>query len=136
LSALPATREADALPYAQRETVLRALDRVEPPVPEVYASVPIGESIIDYERLDALLGDEIERVRFGGWLLFRGSGPYQDDQEVLWGIYATLSAARDSTEGFRRAELDWYYTTTLWVLCDSLRSLGETCPPRDSALNQ
>jgi hypothetical protein len=136
LAALPKAREGDALPYAQRETLLRALGRVDPPVPELFVSVPIGESGVDYERLDALLGDELERARLGGWLLIRGEGPYEEDRDVLWGIYTALAAARDSTVGSRSDELGWYYTTTLWVVCGSLRSLGETCPPRDSALNQ
>jgi hypothetical protein len=136
LAALPVTREGDALPYAQRETLLRALDRVDSPVPEVFVSVPVGESDVDFPRLDAELGDGFERVRAGRWLLIRGRGPYADDRETLWAIHTALSASRDATVGFRQDELGWYYTTTLWVVCGSLRSLGETCPPAESASNQ
>jgi mannosyltransferase len=135
LAALPETRDGDALPYAQRETLLRSLGRIDPPVPELFVSVPIGASEIDYGRLDELLGAGFERVRLGGWLLVSGSGPYADDRDVLWGIYTALVAARESTVGFRQDELGWYYTTTLWVVCGSLRSLGEACPPEESALN-
>lgn len=136
LAALPTTREGDALPYAQRETLLRALDRIDPPVPEVFVSVPVGESSVDFERLDAGLGDGFERVLAGGWLLIRGSGPFESDREALRAVYTSLAAAREATVGSRQVELGWYYTTTTWVVCGSLRSLGETCPPAGTALNQ
>jgi Dolichyl-phosphate-mannose-protein mannosyltransferase len=136
LAALPTTREGDTLPYAQRETLLRALDRVDSPVPEVFVSIPIGESRVDFARLDDLLGPGFERVRFERWLLLRGGARYEDDREVLWAIYAGLAAARESTIGFRQDELGWYYTTTTWVVCSSLRSLGETCPPAGAGRNQ
>lgn len=136
LAALPTAREGEALPYAQRETLLRALERIEPPVPEVFVSVPIGESSVDFGRLDTALGRGFERVRSGGWLLIRGSGPYESDAGALWAVFTALDAARDATVGFRQGELGWYYTTTTWVVCGSLRSLGETCPPAGSASNQ
>lgn len=129
LAALPVTREADALPYAQRQTVVRALERVDPPVPELFVSVPIGVSRLDWSELQALLGEEFEPARFGQWLLVRGRGPYPDDRRVLLATYEALAAARESTVGFRRNELGWYYRTTLSVLCGSLRTFGESCPP-------
>lgn len=136
LAALPATRDADALPYAQRETLVRALERVDPLVPEVFVSVPIGSSLLDRFRLEELLGDDFEFVRFDQWLLIRGDGPYGTDSEVLWAVYDALAAARRTTSGYRSAELGWYFTTTLWVVCGSLRELGESCPPDGVTSNQ
>jgi hypothetical protein len=129
LAALSVTRDADALPYAQRQTVIRALDRVDPPVPELFVSVPIGISTLDVPRLEGLLGPEFVPHRFGRWLLIRGRGPYPDDHAVLLAVYEALAAARESTVGFQRNELGWYYATTLSVLCGSLRTFGESCPP-------
>jgi hypothetical protein len=129
LAALPVTRNADALPYAQRQTVIRALDRVDQPVPELFVSVPIGISTLDVPRLEGLLGPGFEPHRFGRWLLIRGQGPFPDDHAVLLTVYEALAAARESTVGFRSGELGWYYATTLSVLCGSLRTFGESCPP-------
>jgi hypothetical protein len=129
LAALPMTRRADALPYAQRQTLIRALGRVDPPVGELFVSVPIGVSSLDVPRLEALLGPEFEPHRFGRWLLIRGQGPYVDDHAVLLAVYEALAAARESAVGPKSAELGWYYTTTLSVLCGSLRTFGESCPP-------
>jgi hypothetical protein len=109
--------------------VIRALDRVDPPVPELYVSVPIGISTLDAARLESLLGREFEPHRFGRWLLIRGRGPYTNDHAVLLAVYEALAAARESTVGFKRNELGWYYATTLSVLCGSLRTFGESCPP-------
>jgi hypothetical protein len=130
LAALPVTREADALPYAQRETVLRALERVDPPVRELYVSVPIGRSGLDEPLLHRLLGPRFRAERFGPWLLIRGDGPYGNDRGLLLATYRALAAAREATVGSRTTELGWYYKTTLSVLCGSLRTFGEACPPR------
>ena len=109
--------------------MLRALDRIDPPVPEVFVSVPLGSSLLDRQRLERLLGPGFECVRFDRWLLIRAEGPLADDREALVGRFTALRSARSATVLPRSSELDWYYTTTLWVVCGSLRSLGETCPP-------
>ncbi|HEY7197525.1 MAG TPA: glycosyltransferase family 39 protein [Gaiellaceae bacterium] len=129
LSALPATRHASALPYAQRATVLRAFDRVDMPVPNLFVSVPVGPSPLEWRRFRGLLGKEFTPVRFGPWLLIEGHGPYRDERDVLLAMYTALAAARDTTLEPRRDELGWYYKTTLSVLCGSLRTFGEHCPP-------
>src|SRR5215211_7060303 len=132
LAALPTTRHATALPYAQRETVLRALDRVDTPAPELVVSVPIGASGLDASRLERLLGRRYDVTRFGPWLLLRGGRPYADDHAVLLGAYEALAAARASTVGARTDELDWYYKTTLSVLCGALREgFSSRCPPEE-----
>ncbi|MGI8606367.1 MAG: hypothetical protein ACR2L0_04330, partial [Gaiellaceae bacterium] len=130
LSALPATRHAVTLPYAQTPTLLRSLARVDIPVPSLVVSVPIGATRLDSERLASLLGRGLEAERFGPWLLVEGRGPYADHHSVLLAAYRALAAVRDSTTSPRKDELGWYFATTLAVLCSSLRTFGETCPPR------
>ena len=73
LAALPTTREGDALPTPSGE---------RSPRPESDRSAGSGglrlgadrRELVDFERLDAALGDGFERVRAGGWLLIRGAG--------------------------------------------------------------
>ena len=129
LSALPATRHAVALPYAQTPTLLRSLERVDTPVRNLVVSVPIGDTRLSAQRLDTLLGPELEAQRFGGWMLVRGERSFADGHEVLLATYRALAAVRDSTTSPRKDELSWYFATTLSVLCGSLRTFGESCPP-------
>jgi hypothetical protein len=130
LSALPATRRAVSLPYAQTATLLRSLERIDTPVRSLVVSVPIGSTTVDSGRLASLLGRRVEAKRFGGWLLVRGKGPYADGHAILLATYRALAAVRDSTTSARKDELSWYFTTTLSVLCGSLRTFGESCPPK------
>ncbi|HYM63359.1 MAG TPA: glycosyltransferase family 39 protein [Gaiellaceae bacterium] len=130
LSALPATRDAVALPYAQTPTLLRSLERVDTPVRRLVVSAPIGATTLSSGRLASLLGPGLEAERFGPWLLVEGKGPYADGHAVLLATYRALVAVRDSTTSPRKDELSWYFTTTLSVLCGSLRTFGESCPPR------
>jgi hypothetical protein len=129
LAALPATRHAVALPYAQTPTLLRSLERVDTPVRSLVVSVPIGATTLSAPRLDTLLGPGLEARRFGGWILVRGEGPFVEGHAVLLATYRALAAVRDSTTSPRKDELSWYFTTTLSVLCGSLRTFGESCPP-------
>lgn len=133
LAALPATRHATTLPYAQTETVLRALDRVRTPARRLFVSVPVGQGRVDFGRLEALVGDRFHPVRLGPWLIVRGGGPYRDGHAVLLATYTALAAVRSSMPGPLTNQLDWYYRTTLSVLCGSLRTFGERCPPRSLA---
>ena len=130
LSALPATRHAVSLPYAQTPTLLRSLERIDTPVRSLVVSVPIGATTLDSRRLASLLGRGLEEERFGGWLLIHGKGPYADGHAILLATYRALAAVRDSTTSQRKDELSWYFTTTLSVLCGSLRTFGESCPPK------
>jgi len=130
LSALPVTRNAVALPYAQTPTLLRSLERVDTPVRSLVVSVPIGATMLDSGRLVSLLGRGLDAERLGPWLLIDGKGPYADGHAVLLATYRALAAVRDSTTSPRKDELSWYFTTTLSVLCGSLRTFGESCPPK------
>jgi hypothetical protein len=130
LSGLPVTRNAVALPYAQTPTLLRSLERVDTPVRSLVVSVPIGVTTLDSGRLVSLLGRGLDAERLGPWLLIDGKGPYADGHAVLLATYRALAAVRDSTTSPRKDELSWYFTTTLSVLCGSLRTFGESCPPK------
>jgi hypothetical protein len=130
LSALPVTRNAVALPYAQTPTLLRSLERVDTPVRSLVVSVPIGVTTLDSGRLVSLLGRGLDAERLGPWLLIDGKGPYADGHAVLLATYRALAAVRDSTTSPSKDELSWYFTTTLSVLCGSLRTFGESCPPK------
>ena len=130
LAGLTATKDAHALPYAQRTLLLRAMDRVEPPVRRLVVAVPLGDTPVDLSRLRTLLGPRFEPHAFPAWLLVEGKGPLADDHTVLLATYHALAAARESTEGTRQYELSWYFKVTLSTLCGSLRTYGERCPPR------
>ena len=56
LSALPATRHAVSLPYAQTPTLLRSLERIGTPVRSLVVSVPIGATTLDSRRLARFSG--------------------------------------------------------------------------------
>jgi len=125
---LPATGEANVLPYSQRELILRAAERIEPPVGRVVVSIPLGAGRLDPERLDEELGDGFVVHRFGGWLLVEGTGPYPDERVVLLAASHALRSSREAiTE--RSGALGWYFNVTLAALCGSVRERwGDSCP--------
>jgi Dolichyl-phosphate-mannose-protein mannosyltransferase len=125
---LPATGDAEVLPYSQRELILRAVDRIEPPVDRVVVSVPLGDGILDRERLDELLGEGFTVHDFGDWVLVEGSGPYEEQRDVLLVITHALRSARDSIED-KSSALGWYFNVTLATLCGAAREgWGDKCP--------
>jgi len=125
---LPATGDAEVLPYSQGELILRAVDRIEPPVERVVVSVPLGDGTLDRERLNELLGDGFTVHDFGGWVLIEGTGPYEDELDVLLVITHALRSARDSSED-KSSALGWYFNVTLATLCGAAREgWSQTCP--------
>ena len=125
---LPATGDAEVLPYSQRELILRAVDRIEPPVERVVVSVPLGDGTLDRERLDELLGEGFTVHDFGGWVLVEGTGPYEDQRDVLLVITHALRSARDSIED-KSSALGWYFNVTLATLCGAAREgWSDKCP--------
>jgi hypothetical protein len=125
---LPATGDAEVLPYSQRELIVRAVDRIEPPVERVVVSVPLGDGTLDRERLAELLGDGFAVHDFDGWVLIEGTGPYEDQLDVLLVITHALRSARDSIEN-KSGPLGWYFNVTLATLCGAAREgWSQTCP--------
>ena len=125
---LPATGDAEVLPYSQKELILRAVDRIEPPVERVVVSVPLGDGTLDRERLDELLGEGFTVHDFGGWLLVEGTGPYEEQRDVLLVITHALRSARDSIEN-KSGPLGWYFNVTLATLCGAAREgWSDKCP--------
>jgi Dolichyl-phosphate-mannose-protein mannosyltransferase len=125
---LPATGHAEVLPYSQAELILRAVDRIEPPVERVVVSVPLGDGTLDRERLDELLGEGFSVHDFGDWLLVEGTGPYEDQRDVLLVITHALRSARDSIEN-KSGPLGWYFNVTLATLCGAAREgWSDKCP--------
>jgi len=125
---LPATGEANILPYSQRELILRAAERIEPPVDRVVVSVPLGDARLDRERLEEALGSGFAVHPFGGWLLVEGTGPYPDERVVLLAVSHALRSSREAiTDG--SGALGWYFNVTLAALCGSVRERwGDSCP--------
>jgi hypothetical protein len=125
---LPATGEANVLPYSQRQLLLRAAERIEPPVERVVISVPLGDGSLDRGRLEEELGSGFAVHRFGGWLLVEGTGPYADERVVLLAVSHALRSAREAiTNG--SGELGWYFNVTIAALCGSVRERwGDSCP--------
>jgi hypothetical protein len=125
---LPATGDAEVLPYSQGELILRAVDRIEPPVERVVVSVPLGDGSLDRERLEELLGDGFTVHDFGGWVFVEGTGRYEDELDVLLVITHALRSARDSIDD-KSGPLGWYFNVTLATLCGAAREgWGEKCP--------
>jgi Dolichyl-phosphate-mannose-protein mannosyltransferase len=125
---LPATGEANVLPYSQRELILRAAERIEPPVERVLVSVPVGDSGLDRARLEEELGESFVARRFGGWLLVEGTGPYPDERVVLLAVSHALRSSRGAVSDPSVA-LGWYFNVTLAGLCGSVRERwGDSCP--------
>lgn len=125
---LPATGEANVLPYSQRELILRAAERIEPPVDRVVVSVPVGDAQVDADRLEQELGTGFAVHRFGGWLLVEGTGPYPDERVVLLAVSHALRSSRQAITGASGA-LGWYFNVTLAALCGSVRERwGDPCP--------
>jgi hypothetical protein len=125
---LPATGEANVLPYSQRELILRAAERIEPPVGRVVVSVPLGDGRLDREQLEQALGSRFVVHPFGGWLLVEGAGPYPDERVVLLAVSHALRSSREAiTDG--SGALGWYFNVTLAALCGSVRERwGDSCP--------
>ena len=125
---LPAAGEANVLPYSQRELILRAAERIEPPVGRGVVSVPLGEGRLDHGRLEEELGSGFAVHPFGVWLLVEGEGPYADERVVLLAVSHALRSSREAiTNG--SGELGWYFNVTLAALCGSVRERwGDSCP--------
>ena len=125
---LPATGEANVLPYSQRELILRAAERIEPPVGRVVVSIPLGDARLDREQLDEALGSGYVVHPFDGWLLVEGVGSYPDERVVLLAVSHALRSSRDAITG-ASGELGWYFSVTLAALCGSVRERwGDSCP--------
>jgi len=125
---LPATGEANVLPYSQRELILRAAERIEPPVERVVVSVPLGDGRLDLEQLEEALGSGFAVHRFGGWLLVEGTGPYRDERVVLLAVSHALRSSREAITDASGA-LGWYFNVTVAGLCGSVRERwGDPCP--------
>jgi Dolichyl-phosphate-mannose-protein mannosyltransferase len=130
LAGLPATSKASILPYSQRTLILRAADRIHPPVGGMIVSVPVGGAALDRPRLDRLLGPGFTAHDFGPWLLVEGTGPYADRRTLLINVYHALRSSRDAITG-ASVELAWYFRVTLATLCGSVSSRwGDPCPLR------
>ncbi|HET9213154.1 MAG TPA: glycosyltransferase family 39 protein, partial [Gaiellaceae bacterium] len=131
---LPATGEANVLPYSQRELILRSAERIQPPVGRVVVSVPVGDARLDLEGLEEALGDGFSAHPFGGWMLVEGMGPYPDERVVLLAVSHALRSSRDAITGASNA-LSWYFNVTLAALCGSVRERwGDSCPLPPPAL--
>jgi hypothetical protein len=125
---LPAAGEANVLPYSQRELILRAAERIEPPVDRVVVSIPVGDAQVDADWLEQELGSGFALHRFGGWLLVEGTGPYPDERVVLLAVSHALRSSRQAITGASGA-LGWYFNVTLAALCGSVRERwGDPCP--------
>lgn len=126
-AALPETGEAHVLPYAQRSLLLRAVDRIDPPVSRVVVSVPLGSARLDRRRLEELLGSGFVARSFGGWLLVAGAGPYAGEREVLLAASHALGSSREAVAE-PSDELSWYFDVTLATLCGSIgERSGDAC---------
>ena len=126
---LPATGDAEVLPYSQRELILRAVDRIEPPVERVVVSVPLGDGALDRERLDELLGDGLRRPRLRRLGADRGDGAVRGAARRAARHHArpALGAGLDREQELARSA--GTSTCTLATLCGAAREgWSDKCP--------
>lgn len=128
LAGLPASGEALSLPYSQTSLLERALERAQEPVNAVVVAVPVGEAGVELERLEAMLGDGFEVRLFPGWLLVRAQGPFADSAAALEPVALAFQASLTALEADRYPVLVFYLHRSLRTVCETLGSLGETCP--------
>jgi hypothetical protein len=130
LAGLPATGAAVSLPYSQTTLLERAVARLEEPAGAVVVAVPVGEAAVDVDGLRAELGAGFEAQQFPGWLLIRAEGPFAEPAAALAANAAALRAVLGTVEVDRYPELRFYVERGLRTTCETLASLGGTCPSR------
>jgi len=121
LAALPQAGEARALPRAQVQSLLAALDRLDYPTGDVYVAVPTGNS----ERVgppEAITGVH----DFGSWLIVKVEGPFTEPEAVLRATERTLFYVRHSLAR-PPAPLAGWFELNRAVICESLSKLGSQC---------
>ncbi len=103
LAALPAAGRATGLPRAQPGLLARAIRRVDVPAGTVFVAVPLADTQI---RLDGL---NAEAERIGGWLILRRRGPIDDRPAIAASIAMLLREARAATVAPYDPALAGYY---------------------------
>jgi len=103
LAALPAAGRATGLPRAQPGLLARAIRRVDVPAGTVFVAVPLAETQVRLDRLDA------QAERIGGWLILRRRGPIDDRPAIAAAIADLLREARAATVAPYHSALDGYY---------------------------
>jgi Dolichyl-phosphate-mannose-protein mannosyltransferase len=128
LAALPEAGEASSLPYSQTTLLERAVERLPEPVGALVVAIPVGEADVELERLQAELGDGYDARPFPGWLLVRAEGPFEEPVDALRANATALAAVLDTVEVDRYPELRFYVERGLRSTCQTLDSLGQSCP--------
>jgi hypothetical protein len=122
LAGLPETGEARALPRAQVQSLLAALDRVDYPSGDVFVAVPAGTAR-RFERPPPLFGGQ----DFGSWVILRERGPFADREEVLRAIDRALGQGRGQLRTPLPEPLVGWFELNRTVICESLSKLGSQC---------
>ena len=118
LAALPETGEARALPRAQVQSLLAALDRVDYPSGDVFVAVPAGTT----ESGPVQGGRD-----FGSWLIVRTGGPLSGEEAVLRAIDRSLAVAEQQLRPPVPAALAGWFELNRAVICESMTKLGSQC---------
>jgi hypothetical protein len=118
LAALPEVGKATALPRAQSQSLLAAVDRLDYPVGSVVVAVPTGTAQV------APVGGG---RRFDRWLLIRRQGPFDRPVEVLGAVSEALGLAEAAVSDPPPALAGWFALNEQ-VLCESLAARGAACP--------
>jgi hypothetical protein len=129
VAALPEAGEASTLPYSQTTLLERAVARSPDPAGALVVAIPVGEADVELDRLEAELGDDYEVRLFPGWLLVRAEGPFSEPGEALRANATALAAVLDTVDVDRYPELRFYVERGLRTTCQTLGSLGQSCPP-------
>jgi hypothetical protein len=118
LAALPDVGKATALPRAQSQSLLAAVDGLDYPVGSVVVAVPTGTA-----KVDPVVGGR----QFDRWLLIRRRGPFDSPVEVLEAVSEALRDAEAAVSSPPPALAGWFALNGR-VLCESLAERGAACP--------
>jgi hypothetical protein len=129
-AALPEAADVHALPRAQQNLLLSALDRATLPARDLLIAVPVGSANLDLWKMRARLGTGFTLHPYSRWLLVEAHGPFPDRASMLQSTFWAYRAAKRALHGPVPSQVPAYLKYGYSVVCDSLRSLHGRCTER------
>ncbi len=124
LSAIETSRHSVTIAPGPGRLLPHGLERVDYPVSAVVVPIPVAGADVDLEGLRERLGDQAEISLTPEWLLVRRAGPFENDEELLLAILATIGAAADSVQ-HPPARVKTHLQTPFKAVCRALALEGQ-----------